>query len=423
MQGHRLPHLGKVVFCFLLMGAMTTALAKPGNGKGGGPGSGGGGSGSAPYLSFAAEPAEVAAGESSRLSWASTNTRHCFASGDWEGRIDTSGVYVTPPLDSAKTYHLECKNGGKTATATVHVAVMTPEPAPEPEPTPEPAPEPEPEPVPEPEPEPVPEPEPEPAPEPEPEPAPEPEPEPEPVPAPALTLSASPDVVASGGSPQLTWVAEHADACTASGGWSGDVGISGTRHVGPISQTTTFALSCTGSGGTASDSVTVAVAPEPTLTLTSAADIVDSGGTTELRWQSTDAASCTASGGWSGSKATNGSQTVGPIDQRTTYSLTCSGLGGSAMAIISVAINGSVTLSWEAPTQNIDGSPLTDLASFRIYYGMTSRSYTDQLDVTSAGATHQSLTLPSGEYFFAMTAVDADGNESAYSNEVARTIN
>ncbi len=159
------------------------------------------------------------------------------------------------------------------------------------------------------------------------------------------------------------------------------------------------------------------------MTLTAAADLVPSGGTTALTWSAADADTCSASGGWSGSRNTSGSETVGPLFQRTTYSLSCSGAGGNAVAMISVAVNGEVALQWQAPTQNVDGSALTDLAGYKIYYGLASRDYTEVLDVSSAGATSYALTLPSGAYYFAMTALDADGNESAYSNEVVKTVN
>ena len=38
-------------------------------------------------------------------------------------------------------------------------------------------------------------------------------------------------------------------------------------------------------------------------------------------------------------------------------------------------------------------------------------------------ATSFNVTLPSGDYFVAMTARDGDDNESAYSNEVLKTVN
>jgi hypothetical protein len=159
----------------------------------------------------------------------------------------------------------------------------------------------------------------------------------------------------------------------------------------------------------------------PTVSLSADALTVGEGGSTTLRWSATNADSCTASGGWDGTVATSGSMSVGPLDAGTTFSLSCSGPGGSALEMLAVAVEGPVALSWIAPDQNVDGSPLTDLAGYRIYYGQESRSYSDMVELGSPGATNYTLTLASGDYYVAMTALDAQGNESAYSNEVVKT--
>ena len=57
-----------------------------------------------------------------------------------------------------------------------------------------------------------------------------------------------------------------------------------------------------------------------------------------LMWTSTNADSCVASGGWSGSKATSGSQLVSPVAPVTTYTLTCSGPTGSKDASVSITL-------------------------------------------------------------------------------------
>src|SRR6185369_8184211 len=74
-----------------------------------------------------------------------------------------------------------------------------------------------------------------------------------------------------------------------------------------------------------------------------------------LTWSTNPVAtSCRASGGWSGNKSASGSETLARINATTNYTLTCS--WGS----------GSTRVSWTAPTTNTDGSPLTDLAGFRV---------------------------------------------------------
>lgn len=79
-------------------------------------------------------------------------------------------------------------------------------------------------------------------------------------------------------------------------------------------------------------------------------------------------------------------------------------------------------VEWIPPTENVDGTPLTDGAGFRVYYGPASRQYDSMVEVSDWQTTHQLLLLPPGESFIAATAYDVDGNESAYSNEVTRVV-
>lgn len=95
--------------------------------------------------------------------------------------------------------------------------------------------------------------------------------------------------------------------------------------------------------------------------------------------------------------------------------------------VMAAEVSGSAALRWVPPTQNVDGSPLTDLAGYNIYFGTESRVYGTPLPVTDAGATSTTFTVPLSdentvELYFAMTALDEDGNESAYSNEVLKML-
>lgn len=85
--------------------------------------------------------------------------------------------------------------------------------------------------------------------------------------------------------------------------------------------------------------------------------------------------------------------------------------------------SGGVTLSWEAPTTNADGTPLTDLAGYRIYYG-TGPTHLDQtIRIKSVGIqTYVLDNLSSGTWYFAIIAVTDTGNESALSNIVEDNI-
>src|SRR3989344_1659175 len=75
----------------------------------------------------------------------------------------------------------------------------------------------------------------------------------------------------------------------------------------------------------------------PTLSLFASPTSITSGGSSTLSWSSTNATSCSASGAWTGSKSTSGSQVVTPT-VTSTYSLTCTGSGGSASQSTTVTV-------------------------------------------------------------------------------------
>lgn len=78
---------------------------------------------------------------------------------------------------------------------------------------------------------------------------------------PTVSLAANPTSLNSGQSTTLTWSSTSASSCLASEGWSGSKATSGTEQLGPLNATTTFVLTCTGSGRSASQMVTVTVTP------------------------------------------------------------------------------------------------------------------------------------------------------------------
>lgn len=80
-----------------------------------------------------------------------------------------------------------------------------------------------------------------------------------------------------------------------------------------------------------------------------------------------------------------------------------------------------VTLSWKAPTHNTDGTQLTDLAGYKVYYGLATGDYTTMIDVADPGLTSFSVTNLEGgvTYFFVMTAYNEAGTESDFTSEVA----
>ncbi len=84
----------------------------------------------------------------------------------------------------------------------------------------------------------------------------------------------------------------------------------------------------------------------------------------------------------------------------------------------------SVTLSWQAPTQNEDGSPLTDLTGYQVHYGQTSGQYTQTLSLPNAAFTSVTIEdLTPATWYFAVKAVNSSGVQSSFSNEAWKTIN
>lgn len=84
---------------------------------------------------------------------------------------------------------------------------------------------------------------------------------------------------------------------------------------------------------------------------------------------------------------------------------------------------GSATLSWTAPTQNEDGSALTDLAGYKLYWSTTPGSYPNSVTIDNPGVTTYVVeNLTSGTYEFVVTAFNDSGLESRFSNTATKTI-
>ena len=238
----------------------------------------------APTITLGASPASISAGASSTLSWQVTNGYYCTASGAWSGSKPTSGTQSVAPA-ATSTFRLTCRGGGTSRTASTTVTVTT-------------------------------------------------------ATVPAISFGASPTTIDAGGYSTLTWSVNNARWCTGSGAWSGDKGLSGTERVTPTA-TSTYTLYCRGdSSKSVSNTITVrSGTTAPTASLTASPTSIQSGGSSTLTWNSTNATSCTASGGWSGSVGTSGSQSVSPT-ATTNYTLTCAGSGGSIARSAQISVSG-----------------------------------------------------------------------------------
>lgn len=95
---------------------------------------------------------------------------------------------------------------------------------------------------------------------------------------------------------------------------------------------------------------------------------------------------------------------------------------------ISITVNqviGTATVTWVPPTENTDNSILTDLAGFKIYYGTSQEQLSESVTIDDPAASSWVIENLSGNttYYFAVTAFNANGVESDYSNIASKTFN
>ena len=99
------------------------------------------------------------------------------------------------------------------------------------------------------------------------------------------------------------------------------------------------------------------------------------------------------------------------------------GCSASSNGMSQNSASGSVTLSWIAPTQNTNGTPISDLAGYHIRYGTAPSDLTKVIDLAGTGITCIEVSnLAPGTYYFAISAYTALGTESAESEVGHKTI-
>jgi hypothetical protein len=84
---------------------------------------------------------------------------------------------------------------------------------------------------------------------------------------------------------------------------------------------------------------------------------------------------------------------------------------------------GSATLDWTPPTANSDGSALTNLAGYTVYYGTSPDNLTQSVKISNPGLTAYTLSnLTSGTWYFAVTSYSSAGVESTRSGVISTKI-
>ena len=180
--------------------------------------------------------------------------------------------------------------------------------------------------------------------------------------APTASLSVDSVRRTVGESIVLTWSSTGATSCTASGGaagdgWAGDKAPSGSATITESSATTyTYVLVCASAAGSASAQVSVTFTV-PVVSLVANRTSLTAGQLATLEWTSTDATSCSATGGapndgWAGPKATSGSASLTSTTAGTfNYSITCIAGAQTTQATVSV--------TYTSPAVSLVANPTT----------------------------------------------------------------
>jgi RHS repeat-associated protein len=246
-----------------------------------------------PTVSLSADPETILSGESSTLSWNSTNADSATID-QGVGTVPVNGSISVSPSETT-TFTITVTGSGGTATASVTVTVTYP------------------------------------------------------PPIPTVSLSADPGTILLGESTTLTWTSEHADTCVIDPG-VGSVDPNGSTAVSP-SETTTYTIIATGPGGTAADTVTVTVLQPPTASLSADPETILLGESSTLTWSSTYTDTCVIEPDV-GTVDPSGSTTVSPTET-TTYTITATGSGGSATDSVTVTVIYPPTVSLSADPDTI----------------------------------------------------------------------
>jgi len=108
-------------------------------------------------------------------------------------------------------------------------------------------------------------------------------------------------------------------------------------------------------------------------------------------------------------------------DGKTSASLPAFGI--KVVSATSTTTTGAATISWTPPTSNTDGTTLTNLAGYRIYYGTSSSSLSRMVELKNPSlSTYMIENLSAGTYYFGVKAFNTSDAESKLSNLASKTV-
>jgi hypothetical protein len=129
-----------------------------------------------------------------------------------------------------------------------------------------------------------------------------------------------------------------------------------------------------------------------------------------------------SNGRLSGTPGAGDVATYSNITIRVSDGTTTVALPSFSVQVVAVAM-GSVTLNWQPPTQNTDGTPLTNLAGYKVYWGTSPGAFSNSVTLSNPGLTSYVVEqLTPATWYFAATSVNAQNVESAFTRVVSKRI-
>ena len=354
---HRSVSVSILILALILLNACGGNSSTPSNNGGGGtPGGGGspGGSTATVTVQMQAAPASIPAGQSSMLTWSTTNASSVSLTPGGPANMPLAGNLSVSPT-STTTYTITATGThGDTATATATVTV-TPAPV-----------------------------------------------------MPTITVTATPTTVNAGQFSTLTWQSTAATSVTISPEIEQEDGqqlpLSGNLAVVP-KQTTTYTMTATGPGGTATATATVTVQqPVPTVTLSASPNSIIGGQKSTLSWSAQNATKLTIDNGIGDVAVPSGTKDVTPT-ATTTYTITATGAGGTANATATVTVQQQLGITLTAKPTSIAAGQSSTLT----WTSQAATSVDIQPDVGTVNLNGSADVKPTQTTTYTATAHDASG--------------
>ena len=144
----------------------------------------------------------------------------------------------------------------------------------------------------------------------------------------------------------LDWSSSNTNSCLASGDWAGSKPLNGSESLLKPRGSYNFTLTCLGSSGSASSTVSTTVIQVPQCSFSAASSTIVLPQTTTISWDCDYSTSCSINQGVGLVNNNSGSITVRPT-QNTTYALSCDGLDGSKDFNTSVNIKSPLKIRYK----------------------------------------------------------------------------